>query len=134
MTFCHPLSLSFLMVPTSLPTWTIFVASRLLQTSRISCLRFTVCTSARLLLLSSSYSCPHFPPLTLPCPAHPFSPTFKPLPAPLSLSMGPLYMFLNLTLPHLSPVIPLPLPFPLWSLSVLYFHVSGYILLACLFC
>ena len=37
-------------------------------------------------------------------------------PAPLSLSMGPLHMFLDLTLPLLSPIIPLLLP--LWSLSV----------------
>ena len=37
----------------------------------------------------------------------------------LSLSMGPLYIFLDLTLPLLSPVIPLSPP--LWSLSVSFF-------------
>ena len=51
----------------------------------------------------------------------PFSPHFSPLPYPpptshiqssllLSLSIGPLYMFLDLTLPLLSPVISLPSP------------------------
>ena len=52
---------------------------------------------------------------------------------PLSLSMSPLYMFLDLPLPLLFTIIPL-LP-PLWSLSVCFlFSVSGSILLMCLFC
>ena len=35
-------------------------------------------------------------------------------PTPLSMSMGPLYKFLDLTTPLLSPIIPLQLP--LWAL------------------
>ena len=69
---------------------------------------------------------PPFSPLlssTNPPPA----PTVSPL--PLSVPVSPLFMFLNLLLPLLTPVIPVP-----WSLSVLYFHVSGSILLVCLFC
>ena len=50
----------------------------------------------------------------------------------LSLSMGLLYMFLDLTLPLLSPVIRLPCPSGHYQF-VLNFHVSGYILLTCLF-
>ena len=42
-----------------------------------------------------------------------------------------LYMFLN----NPSPIFPIVLvPSPLWLLFFLYFNVSGYILLACLFC
>ena len=68
------------------------------------------------------------PPLSLTPP----TPTSYPQSLPhLALSMGPLYMFF-MTLPSLSPVISLAPP--LWLLSVvLYFNVSGYILLACLF-
>ena len=55
---------------------------------------------------------PIFPPLL--SPAQP-SPTFHIQSSlPLSLSMGPLYMFLDLTFSLLSSII--PLPFPLWSL------------------
>ena len=50
-----------------------------------------------------------FSPITLPCPTQPPSPTFNPS-CLLSLSMGPLHMFLDLTLPLLSPVIPLSPP------------------------
>ena len=62
-----------------------------------------------------NYSCPHFPPTTLPCPTHPSPSTFNPpihhLPRPpLSLSMCPLHMFLDLILPFLSPITRLPPP------------------------
>ena len=52
-------------------------------------------------LLLFNYSCPHFFPITLPCPTHPPPPTFNP--PLLSLSMGPLYTFLYLTLPLFPP-------------------------------
>ena len=49
--------------------------------------------------------CPHDSPLLRP------PPTFQFLSSPLSsLPMGPLYMFLDLTLPLLSPIILLPSP------------------------
>ena len=69
-------------------------------------------------LVLLSYNCPHFPPITLPCPTHPPPPTFNSPTTPtlLSFSMGSLYMFLHLTFPLLSPII--PLPSLLWSLSV----------------
>ena len=70
-----------------------------------------------------SYSCPHFSPITLPCPTHPHLPHSIPPYPPLSLSTGPLPMFLDWTLPLLSPVIPLPPP--LWSFfQIIYIHVS----------
>ena len=67
----------------------------------------------------------------------PFSPhhthCLPPLnPLPLALSMCPSYMFLDAP-PH----YPLLSPFPLfsgYSHIVLYFNISGCILLACLFC
>ena len=75
----------------------------------------------------SPFPTPHcFP---LPCP-----PSLSHIQSALSLSLsiGPLYMFLDLTLPLLSPVT--LLFSPLWSQAViLYFHVSGSVLLACLF-
>ena len=85
--------------------------------------KFFYCCSITVVPIS-----PHYP--TLPYPPPP--PTFNPLPS-LSLSMGPLYMFLDLTLPLLSPVISLPPP--LWSLSVcslfpcLWFYFSLFVLL-----
>ena len=51
---------------------------------------------------------PHCSLLPCPPPSHTQSPS-------LSLSMGPLYMFLDLTLPLVSPII--SLPHPLWLLS-----------------
>ena len=80
-----------------------------------------------------NYSCPNFPPLL--SPALP-TPTFHIQhcpPPPLSLSMGSLYMFLDLTFPLLSLFSPSPV------LSghcqfVLNFYVSGSILLTCWFC
>ena len=66
---------------------------------------------------------PHLFPVAFPRPATPQS-----IPTPLSVPMSPLLMF-----PFPSfPVIPLPTP--VWSLSVCYVHVSGSILLICLFC
>ena len=50
-----------------------------------------------------------FPSHYSPCPTHPHLP-HSILPCPLSLSMGPLYMFLDLTLSLLSPLIPASLP------------------------
>ena len=70
-------------------------------------------------LLLFHYSCHHISPITLPSPTHPPPPTLNP-PPPLSLSMAPLYLFLDLTLPLLSPISPLPPP--LWSLSVCSLH------------
>ena len=66
--------------------------------------------------LSSTLSTPTFDPQSFP---------------PLALSIGPLYMFLDLTLPLLSPNIPLPTGL---CQFVLYFHVSVSIVLTCLFC
>ena len=86
----------------------------------------------------SPFSCHHF---SLP---HPHPPSFL----PLALSMGPLHMFLE----EPSPFSRYPPTPPLWFLSVccycnkltvcqlgyckfvLYFNISGRILLACLFC
>ena len=54
-------------------------------------LGFFVC---RFFLLLFNYSCPHFPPITLPLPYLPPPPTFHPFPR-LSLSIGPLCRFLD---------------------------------------
>ena len=56
-----------------------------------------------------NYRCPNFPTITLPCPA-------QSIPTLLCITMGPLYILLDQTLPLLSPVILLPPP--LQSLSV----------------
>ena len=73
---------------------------------------------------------PIFLPIALPCPVQ--LPLPKTFPTPLSLCMSPLYLFLVFTLLLLSPVISFPPP--LWLLSVCsLFHVSGSILLTCLF-
>ena len=66
-------------------------------------------------------------------PPTPAIPTSHPQSYPrLALLMGPLYMFLDKSSPF-SPHYPFPPP--LWLLSVfLTFNVSGYILLASLFC
>ena len=66
-------------------------------------------------LLVFSYGCPTFFPVALPYPV-PHSPHSHGPPPLLCVPMSPLFMFLDLTLPLLSPVI--PLPSPLWSLSV----------------
>ena len=79
---------------------------------------------------SFSYSCLHFPAPLAPVPAIPTSHSQSY--SPLVLSMGPLYMFLT-TLPLALPIIPSYLASG-YSQSVLYFNVSGYTLLACLFC
>ena len=56
-----------------------------------------------------NYNGPHFPPLLSPALPTPTSyPQFSP---PLALSMGPSYMFLDLTLPLLSPNIPYDLTY-----------------------
>ena len=65
-------------------------------------------------LLLFNCHCPHVSPISLLCPTQPPPPIFSP--PPLSLSVGPLHMFLDLTLPLLSTLIPLPTPF--WLLSV----------------
>ena len=68
-----------------------------------------------------------------PLPTTPAIPTSHPRSyPPLALSMGPLYMFLT-TLPLLPPIIPSHLPSS-YCQFVLNFNVSGYILLAYLFC
>ena len=63
-------------------------------------------------LLSFNYSCPHFSPIALPCPAHPPYPTFNPpLPYPFGFVHRSLYMFFDLTLFLLS-LLSLSPPFP----------------------
>ena len=83
-------------------------------------------------LLLFKNSCLHSPqttPHTSPTPtSHPRSYP------PLVLSMGPLYMFLHNPSPSF---LPLPSSHTLpssYCQFVLYFNVSGYILLTCLFC
>ena len=67
---------------------------------------------------------PNYPPLSYPTPH-----THSILPSLLSLFIGPLSMFLDLTLPLLSPITSLAPP--LWSLSVcslfpcLWFYFAG---------
>ena len=63
-------------------------------------------------LLLCNYSCPHFPPITLPILPTPTS-HIQLSPIPLSSSMGPLYMFLDDLLPSFSYYPP-----PLWLLSI----------------
>ena len=72
---------------------------------------------------------PIFLPLLTPT-LHP-PPTFNPSPPSIALSMGPLYMFLDDPSPSF-PVIPSPTHSG-YCQFVLYFHVSGSILLACVF-
>ena len=76
-----------------------------------------------LFLLLFKYSCLHFPP---------HSPLPQPYPPPLVLSMCPLQLFLK-TLPPFPRIIHSHLPSG-YCQFVLNFNVSGYILLACLFC
>ena len=85
-----------------------------------------------LILLLFNYSCPHLPPTILPHPTHPHLKNSVLSPSPCWLCSWVLHTCSLMTLPLLSPVVPLPPP--LWLLSVLYFNVSGYILLAYLFC
>ena len=59
----------------------------------------------------------------LPTPHLPHS-----IPPPLSLSLGPLFMFLDLTLPFFFPLSSSPLPRG-HSQFVLYFHISSSVLL-----
>ena len=95
-----------------------------------------ICSFYYYYLLLFNYSCPTFFPVALPCSTH--SPLLYPLPqqsipSPLSMSMGPLDILLDLSLPLLSAVTPVPFPSGHWQL-VFYFHVSDSILLFCLFC
>ena len=88
-----------------------------------------------LFILLNKYSCLHSPPPTLPCPTHPH----------LSPSILSLFGFVHVSFIHVPwwplllpwwpfhPVIPSHLSSGYCQL-VLYFNVSGYILLACLFC
>ena len=81
-------------------------------------------------LLLFNYSCSHFSPSPSPCPTHP----------DLQPSILPAFVFFHGSFIHV-PCWPF-LYFPPLSLLgpsgpcqfVLYFNVSGYILLACLFC
>ena len=81
-------------------------------------------------LLLFNYSCPHFSPITLSCPTHLPHPI---LPAPLVCIHG---SFIHVPWLDPSPSFPLfPYLLPCgYCQFVLYFHVSGYILLSCLFC
>ena len=79
-------------------------------------------------LLLFSDSCPTFFPLPHPTPFS-CSPTVNH--PGLSMPTSPLFMFLCLTLPLLSPIIPL---LPVTHSFFLYFIVSGSILLISLFC
>ena len=66
------------------------------------------------------YSCLHFPPISPPSPTHlHLLPSILP---PLTLSMGPLYMFLD----DLSPIFPhyFSLPSPLVTVSFLFMSMS----------
>ena len=83
-------------------------------------------------LLLLNYCCPHSPSFLSPVLLTP-NPPHSILPHPLSLSMHPLYMFLNLTFPLLFPITPLRPP--LWSLLVYsLFPGLWFYLLTCLFC
>lgn len=48
-------------------------------------------------LLLFNYSCSNISPIAPPCPARPFFPFPQSIPAMLSLSLGPLYLFFDLT-------------------------------------
>ena len=70
-------------------------------------------------LLLFNYNCPTFFQLlflSAPPPCHHTSPRVNP--HPVAIPLGPLNMFLDLRLPLLCTIIPLPPP--LWSLSVCY--------------
>ena len=84
------------------------------------------------MLLLFSYSCPYFPPLlsaALCCPIHP-SPHLPHsiLPTLLSQSVGPLCMFLDFTLPLLSPFSP---SHPSSLVTVTLFFISMSLVLFC---
>ena len=85
-----------------------------------------------LILLLYNYSCSHFSSIDslLPYPPPPatFSPPHHP---PLSLSLGPLYMFLDLTLPESSPLSLLGISdfFKHFILFYLYFNANQFVLL-----
>ena len=88
-------------------------------------------------LLLFNYSCPHFPPLTLPGPTHLPPPTFNPHCHPhpyvhVVLCPCVLYACSLMTFPFFT-YYPPP-PSPLVSQFVLNFNVFGYALLAFLFC
>ena len=84
------------------------------------------------IFLLFNYCCPQHPPfLTSNLPT--LTSHIQSSPLPLSLSMGPLYMLLDKPCPPFPLLSPSTLPFR-YCQFVLYFHVSGYILLAHLFC
>ena len=65
----------------------------------------------------------HYSPLPFPTP----SPTFNPPPTPLSLFLGPLYSFLDWTLPllsHYPPPHPPPVPVSLFFISMSLVHFA----------
>ena len=68
-------------------------------------------------LLLFNYSCPHFSPIVLHCPSQTFS-HIQSSP-PLSLSMGPLYMLLDLTFPIILAWYAFPHVLPI---SVIFIH------------
>ena len=70
--------------------------------------------------MSFNYSCPHFPPIPLHCPTHPHFP--HSIPTLLSLSMGPLYMFLDNPSPSFLHYLP-PLS-PLVTVSLFFISMS----------
>ena len=81
-------------------------------------------------LLFFKYRCLHFHPTMPPRPTHP---RLLPLNYPLWLCPCVPYTCFLMALPLLSPIIPLP-RHSVYCQFVLYFNVSGYISLTCLFC
>ena len=77
-----------------------------------------------------NYSCPHPPPLFSSALSTPL-PTFSP-PTPIVFVHGFFIHVSWLTFPFFPPLFPSPLP-SAYCQFVLYFHVSGSILLACFF-
>ena len=114
----------------------------------VSHLRMSLCVICRLTMgqlskektfkkifwLLFHYSCPHFSPITLPCPTHTPLSTFNPLPSPIgfvhgSFIRGAWHMVLDP-----SPTFPCyPLSPLLWSLSVCSLFPCLWLYIACLF-
>ena len=77
------------------------------------------------------YGCLHFPTTTFPCPTH--THLLPSIPAPLGSVHGFLIHVHLHPFPFFLRLFPFPLPTG-YSEFVVYFNVSGYILLVSLFC